>query len=319
VPASIRARRNTVSAVREALVGSVIEPISRSGVLGSKAKRFYYFPHKSYLEFLVANYFEANVFSIDIYREFFRLLNHEILTFIEEGPAAGVEHLRQGLRHNLGVVDARIIEVCATDKRINEEISSTRKANRHHSDIYTHYFYLRANSIAPSSYLLARLSDSSTVDSVLATFTCIANELSSSGDSRLGRALVLNCITSVSVHNIRRYVERGELMEVFRVDGDSVRAAILSKCVQCVRPSRKIVIGMDELSSFLERMSRGMLSVHIVNRGRRYKKVEFPADYLSKTVGQELVPSVRRLVGEHRGSSALFPIKMVGEIALRLE
>jgi hypothetical protein len=143
-----------VSAIREALVGSVIEPISKSGVLGSKAKRFYYFPHKSYLEFPVANYFEANVFSIDIYGEFFRNLNHEILTFIEEGPPAGIEHLRQGLMHNLGVVDARLVEVCATDKRIEGEISPTKKANRHQSDIYTHYFYLKKNSIEPRPYLL---------------------------------------------------------------------------------------------------------------------------------------------------------------------
>src|SRR6266540_403620 len=60
IPASFRIKRETTAAVREALVGSVIEPISQTGVLGSKARRYYYFPHKSYLEFLVANFFEAN-------------------------------------------------------------------------------------------------------------------------------------------------------------------------------------------------------------------------------------------------------------------
>jgi hypothetical protein len=47
VPSAFRAGRTTVTAIREAIVGSIIEPISESGMLGSKAKRYYYFPHKS--------------------------------------------------------------------------------------------------------------------------------------------------------------------------------------------------------------------------------------------------------------------------------
>ncbi len=87
IPVSIRSGRQSATAVREALVGSVIEPVSQAGVLNSKAKKYYFFPHKSYLEFLVANYFDsAERFSVEMYREFMRNINGEILTFLEEGP-----------------------------------------------------------------------------------------------------------------------------------------------------------------------------------------------------------------------------------------
>ncbi len=87
IPAQTRAGRPTLAAIREAIVRSVIEPISEAGVLGNKAKKYYFFPHKSYLEFLIANYFEANRFSMEVYREFLRNINYEILKFLEGGAA----------------------------------------------------------------------------------------------------------------------------------------------------------------------------------------------------------------------------------------
>ncbi len=101
------------------------------------------FSHKSYLEFLVANYFEDTGFSTDVYREFMANVNSEILSFLEEGPAGGLSHLRQGLLHNLGSVDARVIESCAKEKNVPREIASRSKSNLHPSTIYTHYFYVR--------------------------------------------------------------------------------------------------------------------------------------------------------------------------------
>src|SRR5262249_11223603 len=88
IPYGLSATKSSKAAVREAIVGYVIEPISHTGVLGSKAKRYYYFPHKSYLEFLVANYFQTHELSQNDLSH----INREMLDFIEEGPRAGVDN-----------------------------------------------------------------------------------------------------------------------------------------------------------------------------------------------------------------------------------
>ncbi len=42
--------------------------------------------------------------------------------------------------HSVGTIDPRVIEVCATDKRVEKESVEARKYNHHPSNIYTHYF-----------------------------------------------------------------------------------------------------------------------------------------------------------------------------------
>jgi hypothetical protein len=120
------------------------------------------------------------------------------------------------------------------------------------------------------------------------------------------------------MHSVRRYLETGEPIEVFRADIDGVRTAMLSKCVRVRRTSRKFVIVLDELCEFIEKVSRGMLSVHMSTAEREYRLVELNASYVLETVGQEIVPFLNGLIAKHKSSAAVFPIKVLGDIAKRL-
>jgi hypothetical protein len=316
IPASIRTKKGTSAAIREALVGSVIEPISRTGVLGNKARRFYYFPHKSYLEFLVANYFESGHFSVDVYRQFMININNEILTFLEEGPATGIDNLRQGLMHSLGSVDHRVIEVCATDNKIGSEINDSPHHNYHVSHIYTHYFYMRLKSINPIKYLLARLSDSVMSDSALATYNCIAHELASSGDSVLARALFINCISNIHIGHIQSSVYNNEAIKIYRADLEGIQAAMLSRCVSVDCEKRKFVISIDEILFFVQRASRGLFYVQIPFENKTHKKIRLPEKYVFDSAGVKLRPWIGDLLDKATGSP-VFPVKIMGELADR--
>jgi hypothetical protein len=284
IPPALRVDRSSVTAIREAIVGSVIEPTSRAGVLGSKAKRYYYFPHKSYLEFLVANYFEANEFSVNVYREFMGNINNEILTFLEEGPARGVKNLREGLTHNVGSIDPRIVEICAGDPSIAKEVDNKNAFNRRPNQIYTHYFYFRAKREDSEAYLLARLADSNSIESVLATFVCIAGELREKGSQNLGRAVVMNCLTSIPAHNIRRCIEADEKISVYRADGEGLRAAIIGWCV--FSKGSGVRVSTKKLAALLEAASRGSFYVPIPGSADR-DDVIVPIKALRETFDQE--------------------------------
>ncbi|MDF0520645.1 hypothetical protein P0R31_25705 [Bradyrhizobium yuanmingense] len=303
IPPEIRSHGNTAADVREAIVGSVIEPISQSGVLGSKARRYYYFPHKSYLEFLVANYFDRTKFSIDVFRDFLSNVNSEILSFLKEGPETGLIHLRQGLLSVLGTIDPRIIETCATDKQLSQEVLTSAKSNHHASTIYTHYFYVRKRPNLLEPYLLARLADSSTVDSLLATFNCISAELAASGSVSLARALLMNCVTGISVHSIRRYLERGETTKFYRADGESLRAALLSACV-----TKKFSVLMSELPTFLFNASANSFYVNIHATGTSMKEIVLPVSDVVKSAPIEYAELLQRMADASFDSGSIFPV-----------
>lgn len=316
VPQALRADRSSITAIREAIVGSVIEPTSRAGVLGSKAKRYYYFPHKSYLEFLVANHFEANEFSVNVYREFMGNINHEILTFIEEGPVKGIKNLREGLTHNQGVIDPRVVEVCAGDPSIAKEVDNKNIFNRRPNQIYTHYFYFRAKHEDSEAYLLARLTDSKSIESVLATFACIASELREKGSQNLARAVVMNCLTSIPAYNIRNYLQADEHLSVYRADSEGLRAAIVGSCVFCKGSGVKI--SAKKLAALSESASRGSFYVPISHRGgTEQDDVIVPQKALRETFDEEYRSLIEQLI-KKADRSPILPVSL-NDHALRFE
>jgi hypothetical protein len=314
VPASLKVGAPGSAAVREAIVGSVIEPISKAGVLGSKARKYFFFSHKSYLEFLVSNYFTNNSFSRQVYREFLANINGEILTFLEEGPYQGVDNLRRGLLHNVGLVDIRVIEVCATDKNLKKEIAEGKKQNYHPSLIYTHYFYLNRQAQDPVPYLLARLADSTTVESILATLNCISTELEKTGSRELVRAVILSCITGIAIVKVRAYVDKNDVMQIYRVDLESVRGAILSQCVWAGK--KEFVLSSEALTGLIQKVPRGSLLVNIPKIERAHDKISVPADYILKELGPDYLPPVTKLI-EKRGNNLkpVFPVEFIGDAA----
>jgi hypothetical protein len=312
VPASLKIGAAGSAAIREAIVGSVIEPISEAGVLSSKARKYFFFPHKSYLEFLVANYFTSNKFTRDVYREFMANVNSEILTFLQEGPYEGVYHLRQGLMHNVGFVDARTIEVCATDRNLGREISGVKKQNLHPSVIYTHYFFLIKQAQDPVPYLLARLSDSTTTESIVATLNCISTELAKNPSRELVRALILSGITGIAIVKVRAYVERSEAMQIYRVDHEAIRGAILAQCVWVGK--KEFVLSNQVLMSFVQKVPRGSLIVQLPNIERAHDKISVPVEYILKGLGPDFLPPVTKLIKKHGDDvRPVFLVDFVGD------
>jgi hypothetical protein len=315
IPDGIRAKREKSAAIREAIVGSVIEPVSKTGVLGSKAKRYYYFPHKSYLEFLVANYLESHTFFRESYRKFISLVNHEILTFIEEGPSTGVARLRDGVTYSRGTIDRRVIE-CTSDKKIASEIRGSKRQNFHPIDIYTHYIYLRKHQMQPDRYLLARLADSTTAQSVLTTYNCIASELSSASKKHLARALLLNCIGSSSIHQIVRCAKTGDSVEVYGEDIDGIRLALLSKCFK--RNKKKdIVLSAENMSQFIRNVCAmfGYVYVDLSNPTNKLIKLTLESEYLTEAMSEAPAIYVNSIVKRDGDSQEMIQVEIMGRLA----
>ncbi|MBB5048410.1 hypothetical protein HNR60_003176 [Rhodopseudomonas rhenobacensis] len=318
IPAGMRVKQNNNAAIREALVGSVIEPVNQSGVLNNKAKRFYYFPHKSYLEFLVADYFENARFRRDDYRDFMSNVNAEILSFIEEGPGGGISNLREGLMHDLGVVDARILEVCAKDKKIASEVGDTRRGNRHQSNIYAHYFYLRKNGLDTEPYLLARLSDSITLNSVLATYNCIANETRISGRTTLVKAILASAITGISHHKIRNYLESSQPIEFYQADIEALRASVLSSCVKYQHPKKQFRFSISALLVLIERAARGSMFVHLPDSGYQLEEMRFLANEILETIGAHSAV-LTSLLNKGGANGIIIAVSLRGDAAERFD
>lgn len=323
IPSAIKTGKTTITAIREAIVGSVIEPINQSGVLGSKAKRFYYFPHKSYLEFLIANYFESGSFKLGSYREFMEVINSEILTFIEEGPPSesgtprGVSHLRQGLLGDLGQISPRVIEVCATDRNIAKEISDPGRHSRHPSTIYTHYFYMRENKVPADEYLIARLLDSKRYDSCLAIMNCIAAELSASGSQGLARSLIANCLTSISIHKMRQFMETGSPIQIFQVGSEGIRAAIAGSTIYSLSSGKRIRLDLNALGQLLANASHGLFYVPLTYSSAN-KEIEIATDVIAKAAGTDFEPMILRLAKKARWKTPLIPIRLIGDALTNL-
>jgi NACHT domain len=69
------------AAVREFVTGSIVEPKSTSGLLGSKRGIYFFFPHKSYWEFLVAEYLCSSDLSRAELVSISESVNEEIVNF----------------------------------------------------------------------------------------------------------------------------------------------------------------------------------------------------------------------------------------------
>ena len=128
LPNQLNSKKGKLTSVREALVGSVVEHApdgkSDTGLIGMKGANYYYFPHKSYIEFLVSQYFCRKDFTKKMYRNFFSSANPEMISFVSEGPNLGAQNIALGLEHVLGNVPREIIKIGAGSKDLEQELGS---------------------------------------------------------------------------------------------------------------------------------------------------------------------------------------------------
>lgn len=244
IPNEIKQRHGNEAALREALLGSVIEPMGHSGVLGKKGSRYYYFPHKSYIEFLVAQYFSYRNFSSDMYREFISNSSPEIVSFVEEGPPEGLVNLRSGLDFATSRIDEFIIRAAAKDPAVGTEVGTKSVDKANATRLYTYYSFLRDDGSRVAEFLRRQLSIPSVTSRTLALINCCGDYLARSGDASLARFVVLNLLTSTfDEHKLRDYVNSRRPLEFYRDDEQALKAGALSAAVRFSRSSITVLPG----------------------------------------------------------------------------
>ncbi|MBG6163763.1 hypothetical protein IWQ54_003431 [Labrenzia sp. EL_195] len=151
LPKELRKGKGNIASIREALIGSVLEhvgsktrkaTISNSGLIGRKGGNYFYFPHKSYIEFLVSQYFCREEFSKEMYRIYFNIANPEMISFVKEGPEIGARNIKLGLEYARGDVSKTIIEIAAKHSSISKDYNKISAASITANQLYVFYEYL---------------------------------------------------------------------------------------------------------------------------------------------------------------------------------
>ena len=124
------------------------------------------------------------------------------------------------------------------------------------------------------------------MDEVLATFHCLVNELTENGNEDLARLVVVNCLTSIPIHNVRKFLEDKKPIRLYRADSESLEATILSMCV--LGKQGDFCIMTRDLISLLYSASRGSLYVSLPNlSNKHHDEVKVLTKAVVGAVGQE--------------------------------
>jgi hypothetical protein len=266
IPFDIRQRHGDEAAVREALLGSVIEPMDQSGVLGKKGGRYYYFPHKSYIEFLVAQYYSYSEFSPAMHRTFMENVTKEVVSFVEEGPVGGLENLRKGMDYLAGRTPRYVVEAAARAPSVSEEIGAPGTEKASSGKLYTYYLHLSRIGNA-TEFLRKQLTVPAVPGRMLALVNCVGDSLKQSGDKALARTLVVNFLTSIfDDHHLRGYLRDQSVVHLFRDDEIAVKAGALLSALELSAAS--ITLFPDRLMDFSLAASTTATSVELAAKGR---------------------------------------------------
>jgi hypothetical protein len=195
VPAEFRSGNSYDGSLKEAILGSIIEPRRgkyASGALGFKGRQ-YYFPHKSYMEFLCAEYVSRVRLTADVAAEFFPHANPEIISFLHENPDTDRGRIREGLRHIKGEVSGGVMRFLSDGAYYvdNREHLNSRDASVH--ELYIAYLNLMETSGSVktlSGFLVNSLRNSRSVAKVAACLAMIGDHLGRNHDEDLLQSTV---------------------------------------------------------------------------------------------------------------------------------
>jgi hypothetical protein len=250
-----------------------------------------------------------------MYVDFLKSLNPEILSFIEEGPLAGVENLRRGLQVMIGQVDLKLVQVCASRQDIAKELQH-RASFSAPADTFVHYLYLQRSNQDPNQYLTRVLASVRTIG-VLAAIMNIAVDLCQRGpDFTLMEAVVVSCISGLSVVKLGASSFSCEIQNVYRADLDGLRAAFLVKCVRISKTTRSFEILLFEASALAETASRGHLYVRLPDPGTRSKSIVMNEKQLDAAASESCRKFMKHLFDSPDVADTL-PVAIKGEAMSR--
>jgi hypothetical protein len=263
VPRGIRLRRDNATSIREAIVGSIIEPMDKSKVIDKKGNRYYFFPHKSYVEFLVSQYFSHAKFDREDYALFFECLNPEILGFIKEGPQSGIRKLRNALLFIVYPIDIEIFSACLLDHTIKEELDSGRAFNTP-AQIYIHYMYMSQNGLDATQFALKKLAEARSLEVAIAALNCVCIEIMRNPSSQIAAVLLSNIFAILRPYGLSS-LSAGSAYVVYNADIVSLYASILKTCVSISDSKSHFRIRLHDLKILVQYSARNSLYVDMTH------------------------------------------------------
>ncbi|UJW73786.1 NACHT domain-containing protein [Rhizobium sp. SL42] len=267
IPTQFAPNRSRDGALREALVGSVIERSSSShsegtGLLGKKGGSYFYFPHKSYIEFLVVQYFLRFNFDKDLFSQFFRSMNKEMLSFLSEAGDEAVPLLRAGITFATGYVDREIIKICAKDTNINREISSLKSHNLTSDLIYTYYEYMINSDYDKSTisnFIFSCFVSAQNLSRVSSSVNLIRHFIDHFGETAIFRKMVVHVITSIGFEKMAVLARSDSVISVYNLDAASAKYIFFAKYFVC--DGLNISCSTSNFASFSQKIAEGKLYV----------------------------------------------------------
>jgi hypothetical protein len=244
VPQTVRGSRGSDAALREVIVGSVVEHIGEQTVIGTKGPKIYYFPHKSYVEFLVAEFFCREKFSVEMYTTFFRFMNSEILSFIAEGPADAVGNIRAGLEHAKGTVSADVLRIASRDPAILKEEDRLAEGNTTPGRLYVYYEYLLANARSDQDiekFLLIVMSKATAINRVGPAYALLAHYLGRKKSLLLMERVLVLALNKVGIFKLKEMLTTAS--SIYSMDGAAAHMVFLSVCASIERGTVSIDLG----------------------------------------------------------------------------
>ncbi|ABD54917.1 NACHT domain-containing protein [Jannaschia sp. CCS1] len=235
LPRELRQGRKKVDAIREALVGSIAEhniKQKETGVVGRKGANYYYFPHKSYIEFLVSQYFCRVQFNKEMYRDFFKFANPEMISFVKEGPNVGAQNITQGMQHVISNVPRDLITIGSQSEILRENAQSMIGGTLTDANRFLLYeLFIQSNAVEDIERLLLFSVNNSRVKKNISTALRLNRDyLLRFGSSSYAERLVANSLLASSPVRIKQASE-DQFIPGY-MDGAFIPQLVLGKCLQ---------------------------------------------------------------------------------------
>lgn len=245
VPPSLVTEGKTRGSLREALVGSVIERISRTTeAVGTKGGSVYYFPHKSYLEFLVAEYFCRERFSREMFGKFFRNANKEIISFINDGPAEAVKNVKQGLEFVRGSTPRDFFKVASRHPDYKLDIDAKLYPRLSAPDVFALYELFLSSERSETDidqYLYEVFRTATTLPKFYAALQITCEHLNRGNRQRLLEKIIAFTFESLDEKRLAEmYSDQSTLYHVYTNDITAIRSIFLANCVSINKGSIEV-------------------------------------------------------------------------------
>ncbi|TRL38005.1 NACHT domain-containing protein [Rhizobium straminoryzae] len=238
IPESLNIEGRSEGSLREALVGSVIERLAQyTEAVGTKGGAIYYFPHKSYLEFLVAGYFVQQTFSRERFAQFFRHANKDILSFVMDGPPEGASKIAQGIEFVRGPTLREFFRAASLHEDFDVSGAPQPLSRPTAPQIFALYErHLREGSDAQTidDFIFEAFRTATKISTVYAVSLIASEHLNRQDRSALAKRLLVfafNSLDQISLSKLYKEKRSDKINHISDESISSIRSIFISNCI----------------------------------------------------------------------------------------